>query len=79
MGDSNRMSNTNIPEPQAATPEPAPPTLTADPPRPDSKQPPAPSTDVEEALLGLCVHCIHRQTCRRPRPEGGVWHCEDHE
>ena len=35
----------------------------------------------EEApkYAGLCVNCDHRQTCAHPRPEGGVWHCEDYE
>jgi len=28
---------------------------------------------------GLCVNCEHRQTCTHPKPEGGVWHCEDYE
>ena len=28
--------------------------------------------------LGLCANCIHRETCVFPRPEGGVWHCEEY-
>jgi len=28
---------------------------------------------------GLCVNCEHRQTCTHPKPEGGVWHCENYE
>jgi len=28
---------------------------------------------------GLCVNCEHRQTCTHPKPDGGVWHCEDYE
>ena len=28
---------------------------------------------------GLCVNCEHRETCTFPRPEGGVWHCEEYE
>jgi hypothetical protein len=31
------------------------------------------------AVLGLCSNCIHRDTCRFPRPESGVWHCEEYE
>lgn len=27
---------------------------------------------------GLCVNCEHRETCTYPRPEGGVWHCEEY-
>ncbi len=29
--------------------------------------------------VGLCVNCGHRATCRYPKPEGGLWHCEDYE
>jgi hypothetical protein len=28
---------------------------------------------------GLCVNCEHRQSCTHPKPEGGVWHCENYE
>lgn len=28
---------------------------------------------------GLCVNCAHRDDCKLPRPEGGVWHCEEYE
>jgi hypothetical protein len=28
--------------------------------------------------MGLCKHCERRTTCRRPGPEGGVWHCDDY-
>jgi hypothetical protein len=28
--------------------------------------------------VGLCVNCEHRTTCRYPKPEGGLWHCEDY-
>ncbi len=27
---------------------------------------------------GLCVNCEDRDTCKLPRPEGGVWHCEEY-
>ncbi|UCE58607.1 MAG: hypothetical protein JSU63_14325 [Phycisphaerales bacterium] len=36
---------------------------------------------VEEEVgkhAGLCSNCEHRQTCRHPRPAGGVWHCENY-
>ena len=35
----------------------------------------------EEApkYTGLCMNCEHRRTCTHPKPEGGVWHCEDYE
>jgi len=28
---------------------------------------------------GLCVSCLHRETCTFPIVEGGVWHCEKYE
>jgi hypothetical protein len=35
-------------------------------------------TPEEEAVIeGLCETCTHRETCTFPRPEGGVWHCEE--
>ena len=27
---------------------------------------------------GLCGICEDRATCAYPKPEGGVWHCEDY-
>ena len=30
-------------------------------------------------LIGLCSDCQGRQTCVFPRPEGGVWHCEEYQ
>jgi hypothetical protein len=29
--------------------------------------------------VGLCLNCAHRTTCKLPRAEGGVWHCEEYE
>jgi len=29
-------------------------------------------------LKGLCVNCDNRDHCRYPKPEGGVWHCEEY-
>jgi len=29
--------------------------------------------------LGLCANCKHRETCKFPKPTGGVWHCEEYE
>jgi hypothetical protein len=28
---------------------------------------------------GLCRNCKKEKTCKLPRPEGGVWRCEDYE
>jgi hypothetical protein len=27
---------------------------------------------------GLCANCENRKTCTFPRPEEGVWHCEEY-
>ena len=29
-------------------------------------------------LMGLCVACARRDRCTHPRPEGGVWHCNEY-
>jgi len=28
--------------------------------------------------VGLCPHCESRVNCVLPKPEGGVWHCEEY-
>ena len=30
-------------------------------------------------VKGLCVDCKSRETCIYPKPEGGVWHCEEYQ
>lgn len=30
------------------------------------------------AMKGLCQNCDHRHDCALPRPETGVWHCEEY-
>ena len=27
--------------------------------------------------IGLCKNCANRETCTFPKPEGGVWRCEE--
>ncbi len=27
---------------------------------------------------GLCVNCDNAETCTLPKPEGGIWHCEEY-
>lgn len=27
---------------------------------------------------GLCANCEDRKACTYPKPEGGVWHCEEY-
>jgi len=49
----------------------------------ESEQPVSPPQSSEERepisqLKGLCVNCDHRDTCTYPKPEGGVWHCEEY-
>jgi hypothetical protein len=29
--------------------------------------------------VGLCLICDNRETCTFPKPEGGVWHCEEYQ
>ncbi|UCB44999.1 MAG: hypothetical protein JSV25_12375 [Spirochaetota bacterium] len=38
----------------------------------------ADNTDDTE-YRGLCVNCEHRKICIYPKPEGGVWSCEEYE
>lgn len=48
----------------------------------DADPNPNPETPVEEIEdnrpKGLCVNCENRETCNFPKPEGGVWHCEEY-
>ena len=32
----------------------------------------------DSGFKGLCVDCEERETCTYPKPEGGVWHCEEY-
>lgn len=27
--------------------------------------------------MGLCADCLNSMTCMFPKPEGGIWHCEE--
>jgi len=40
------------------------------------------SVDAEQKdsgkFIGLCSNCDNRRTCAFPKPEGGVWHCEEY-
>lgn len=31
-----------------------------------------------EEFKGLCRNCEKRDTCTYPKPEGGIWHCEEY-
>ncbi len=28
--------------------------------------------------IGLCVNCDYADACTLPKPEGGIWHCEEY-
>lgn len=36
------------------------------------------SRQTSSKTLGLCSNCAHYPGCSFPKPEGGVWHCEDY-
>lgn len=38
----------------------------------------APRPEPEAPVVGLCSNCEHRHECAYPKPEGGVWHCEEY-
>lgn len=50
------------------------------PPRP-SRSTKAEPADAEATgrMKGLCMNCAHRERCKLPKPDGGVWHCEEYE
>ena len=37
------------------------------------------SRDDSARYKGLCSDCENRKTCMYPKPEGGVWHCEEYQ
>ncbi len=39
---------------------------------------PTTETTVQSNFKGLCINCDNRDFCTLPRPEGGVWHCEEY-
>ncbi|MGA2268823.1 MAG: hypothetical protein ABSH44_10170 [Bryobacteraceae bacterium] len=40
---------------------------------------PLPKPEDSREYLGLCVNCENREACIYPKPEGGVWRCEEYE
>jgi len=38
----------------------------------------APNAQNMGILTGLCAYCGGLKTCTYPKPEGGVWHCEEY-
>ncbi len=45
---------------------------------PDSVNSSCDEAGEEPDLKGLCVNCENRRSCLMPKPEGGVWHCEEY-
>lgn len=54
----------------------------------DSRSGSKPDSDSRELLAvldppsihrGLCINCDVRDTCTFPKPEGGVWFCEEYQ
>lgn len=39
----------------------------------------AQTAEKTRVFKGLCINCEHRFTCTLPRPESGVWYCEEYE
>jgi len=46
----------------------------------EKSSPTAPVDAKEDSgkFIGLCSNCDNRRTCTFPKPEGGVWHCEEY-
>jgi hypothetical protein len=36
------------------------------------------SDSAKSSYKGLCRLCEKRETCTYPKPEGGVWHCDEY-
>jgi len=32
----------------------------------------------EEEYTGICSNCLDLKVCTFPKPEGGIWHCEEY-
>lgn len=43
-----------------------------------SKNLPSPQ-DPPSSYKGLCMNCEQKASCIYPKPEGGVWHCEEYQ
>ena len=37
------------------------------------------TAEESSSLIGLCRDCENRRTCVFPKPEGGIWHCEEYQ
>ncbi|NIM97876.1 MAG: hypothetical protein GTO24_07285 [candidate division Zixibacteria bacterium] len=45
----------------------------------DSTTRASPGEKDPSSLKGLCKNCKKQKTCELPKPEGGVWRCQDYE
>lgn len=49
---------------------------------PKQSAPPRELFQIEElpaTKMGLCVNCEQRESCKLPKPAGGVWFCNEYE
>lgn len=46
--------------------------------KPEPQTEPTPVDEDTGKFKGLCVNCEDRHICKFPKPEGGVWHCEEY-
>jgi hypothetical protein len=44
----------------------------------NGKQSKKPIRRTSPGILGLCCNCGHYPGCNYPKPQAGVWHCEDY-
>jgi hypothetical protein len=57
--------------------EPAFPAQKSRPMRTQSRAMPANGEHADDCA-GICTNCGNRETCTYPKPEGGIWRCEDY-
>jgi hypothetical protein len=43
-----------------------------------SSKNPSTREDSPHSYKGLCINCEERATCLYPKPEGGVWRCDEY-
>ena len=46
---------------------------------PENKSKKNDEADESSKFMGLCRTCEIRKTCKYPKPEGGVWHCDEYQ
>jgi len=49
------------------------------PPAKHKKRPHKAIDNHSDNCLGLCVNCDNRETCALPKPDGGVWRCNEYQ